>query len=296
MTTPDTHKASGYVVTTSAAGVGAALGYGLLSSGAGTINAKGYQIYVNPATAPKAIGYLHMWPGARAPTFRANGYLVYSPLFPPTVNFVVDFQFMEERFPDCISFSSSGGPGFKTNVVEFDSGIVGTDAEWDRLRANYSVNFEVATPAEIQLVESFFYIAKGRAIGFRFKDWSDYQIVQQNIGLGDGTTKDFPLFKRYQSGLQYYDRTITKPRKVSADGTDAILTVDDVIQTLGGDYYINESLGTISLEVTPTAGQIIRVVYMEYDVPVRFDTDELDITFDDFRQLSLEVPLIEILV
>ena len=304
MTTPDAHKATGYAImgTTSdeVASVAHAHGYGIMGTTAAicasVINGKGYQLYANPATATKAIGFQFLWPGVYAATFKGNGYQIWAPLFPPTGDFVVDFQFMEERFPDCISFSSSGGPGFKTNVVEFDSGIVSTNPEWEKLRANYSVNFEVATPAEIKLVEDFFYIAKGKAIGFRFKDWSDYQIVQQNIGLGDGVTNAFPLFKRYQSGLQYYDRVIQKPRKISADGTDAQVTVDNVIQTLGGDFHVNESLGTISFTVTPSAGQIVKIVYMEYDVPVRFDTDELDISFDDFRQLSLEVPLIEILV
>jgi len=266
------------------------------NTAAGVTYAMGYQLYANPATAIKALAFQFCWPGVHSVAFKAVGYQIYIPLFPPTFNFTVDYDFMEERFPDCISFSSSGGPGFKTNVIEFDSGIVETIAEWDRLRARYDVTFEVATQAEIKLVEDFFYTAKGKAIGFRFKDWKDYQVTNQNIGIGDGSTFQFQFFKRYISGLTSYDRVIKKPLKISSNGADMVVTVDDVVQTLDGDFFVNESLGTISFEVPPVIGAIVKVVYGEFDVPVRFDTDELDISFDDFRQLSLEVPLIEVLL
>lgn len=297
-------KGLGYVVVRSSSDAHAGLvtgkGYILTNASsqdaAGIIRANGYQLLANPATVTKANGYMFLNPGAQNPVFKQNGYVLWVPLFPEVQNFNVDFDFMEERFPDCVSFGSSGGPGFSTNVVEFDSGIVSTNAEWDQLRARYTVSFENTPPDEMKLVEDFFYTAKGKAIGFRFKDWKDYQIVQQNIGVGDGTTTSFQLFKRYVSGNQYYDRVIKKPLKVSTDGTDFALTIDDVLQTLNGDFFVNESTGEITFFAAPSEGSIIKVDYGEFDVPVRFDTDELDISFDEFRQLSLEIPLIEILV
>jgi uncharacterized protein (TIGR02217 family) len=302
--TADVGKALGYVLTSAASDAAAsaimARGFVILGKNSnelsGVVTFKGYQLYANPATAIKYNGYQFLWPGIYGAVFKANGYIIYWPLFPATPNFVIDYDFMEERFPDCISFGSSGGPGFSTNVVDFDSGIVSVNAEWDRLRARYDVSFDTTPPDEIKLVEDFFYTAKGKAIGFRFKDWNDYQIVGQNIGLGDGTTSVFQLFKRYQSGNTIYDRPIKKPLKVSSNGQDMQVTVDDVIQLMDGEVYVNESLGLISFDVPPPLGAIVRVEYGEFDVPVRFDTDELEISFDEFRQLSLTVPLIEILV
>jgi uncharacterized protein (TIGR02217 family) len=279
-------RASGYVVQN--------IGGSFDDASAGIPKAQGYQLYSNPSTIIKAQGYQFLWPGVWSPIFKASGYILYYPLFPPTFNFNVDYDFVEERFPDCISFGSDGGPGFKTNVVEFDSGIVSVNEEWDSLRARYTATFETATPDEIRQVEDFFYICKGRAIGFRFKDWKDYQIIDQNIAVGDGVTTTFQLFKRYQSGNTIYDRPIKKPLEVSSNGDDMQITVDGVLQTMNGDVYVNESLGTISFDIAPPPGAIVKVVYGEFDVPVRFDTDTLDISFDEFRQLSLEVPLIEI--
>ena len=290
-------KAAGYAITRSggtANSLARASGYVMATTQGGLTKAAGYQIYTNPSSITKASAYQVVWPGTYGTIQKAAGYQIWVPLFPPVLDFDVTYAFIEERFPDCISFTSSGGPGFMTNVVEFDSGIVSTDAEWEQLRAKYNVSFDVATPSEISLVEDFFYVARGRAIGFRYKDWQDYQIVQQNVGIGDGTRNAFQLFKRYQSGNQFYDRKITKPLKISSDGLGIAITVDGVIQIIDGDVFINESQGIISFSTPPPTGAIIRVEYGEFDVPVRFDTDKLDISFDDFRQLSLQVPLVEI--
>ena len=304
MTDANLYKVTGYgIVSTGGPGasVTGAKGYSLHNIGgsadtpqAGIPKSNGYQLFANPATVIKGGGYQFMWPGVYSPVFKGVGYIIYYPLFPPTFNFNVDYDFVEERFPDCISFGSDGGPGFKTNVVEFDSGIVSVNEEWDSLRARYTATFETATPDDIRLVEDFFYVCKGRAIGFRFKDWLDYQIIDQNVGVGDGVTTTFQIFKRYQSGNTIYDRIIKKPLEVSSTGDDMQVTVDGVLQTMNGGVYVNESLGTLSFNVPPPPGAIVKIVYGEFDVPVRFDTDSLDISFDEFRQLSLEVPLIEI--
>lgn len=291
-------RAVGFAVTGGAtqASVLRARGFAVTSNGAGAITAKGYQIYSNPASAVKAAGYMNLWPGGTGSMHTAKGYAILAPFFPPVPEFNVDYDFVEERFPDCISFGSSGGPGFMTNVVDFDSGVVAVNQEWERVRASYQVSFDNATPAEISMVEDFFYIAKGRAIGFRFKDWNDYQIVNQNIAVGDGVTNAFQVFKRYQSGNTIYDRKITKLLKVTAAGQNIEVTVDGATQILDGDVFVNESRGIVSFNVPPPLGSIVRIVYAEFDVPVRFDTDSLDISFDEFRQLSLEIPLIEVQV
>jgi hypothetical protein len=58
---------------------------------------------------------------------------------------------------------------------------------------------------------AFFRARKGKAYGFRFKDWTDYKATSQLIGTGDGAIKTFQLVKRYPSGSVVEVRTITKP-------------------------------------------------------------------------------------
>ena len=57
-----------------------------------------------------------------------------------------------------------------------------------------------------------------------------------------------------------------------------------------------DAQGQIVFSTPPTNGSIIRIDYIEYDVPVRFDTDSLNVSYDDFRQLNMSIPLIEVLV
>jgi uncharacterized protein (TIGR02217 family) len=56
-------------------------------------------------------------------------------------------------------------------------------------------------------VIAFFYARAGKARGFRFKDWKDYQATSEAVvSIGSG---NFQLVKRYASGSQTYIRTIT---------------------------------------------------------------------------------------
>lgn len=202
-------------------------------------------------------------------------------------------SFVEARFPECVSFGSAGGPGFRTSIFELDSGYVAANIEWERIRAQYDVTFENATPADIVEVEEFFYSMRGRAIGFRYKDWGDYTIANQNIFLGDGSKTVFDIFKRYSSGGIHYDRPI---KKIVA-GTLTQINVDGVAKMVTTDFTVQTDAGTVTFNTAPANGAIGELVYCEFDVPVRFDTDVLGVAYDDFQRLSIQsLPLVEILV
>ena len=69
-------------------------------------------------------------------------------------------------------------------------------------------------------------LARARRNGFRFKDWTDYQANAQPLGTGDRSPPtSFQLAKRYPSGSEVENRTITKPVagtvKVYRDGVQA---------------------------------------------------------------------------
>lgn len=221
----------------------------------------------------------------------APGYVVNYSFYPPYEDIILEYSFLERRFPECVSFGSQGGPGFKTSVFTFDSGITSIEVEWDRIRAKYEATFENATPTDVEEVESFFYGMRGRAVGFRYKDWTDYQISNQNIGIGTGTDTAFQIFKRYQSGQNIFDRIIKKP----VIGTSQV-SIDGVSLLEDSDYFLLHAEGQIVFSTPPASGAIIKIDYIEYDVPVRFDTDRLHITYDDFRQFNMSLPLIEVRV
>lgn len=222
-----------------------------------------------------------------------KSYVILRSFIIPYHDLRLDYDFIDVRFPEKLSYGSSGGPGFKTSVSAVDSGMISSKPEWDRLRANYEVSFDYATISDIEEIEQFFYGMRGRAIGFRFKDWSDYQITHQNLAVGNGFTREYQIFKRYRSGAHFFDRMIKKPVRNSIEQ----LFLDDIELVEGTDFFVGHTTGILRFVTAPPSGSIARVTYMEFDVPVRFDSDEINIEAVDFNQYRVSgLPLIEVLV
>ena len=54
--------------------------------------------------------------------------------------------------------------------------------------------------AQIDELIAFFRARRGKAYGFRFKDWTDFKATGQLVGTGDGALAQFQLVKHYPSG------------------------------------------------------------------------------------------------
>lgn len=198
-------------------------------------------------------------------------------------------DFVEIRFPEDISRGSVGGPRYKTDIVQTTSGYEKRNIRWQEGLCRYDVSYGIRTQEQLDTLIAFFRARKGRAIGFRFKDWTDYRAVAQQIGIGDGTTTNFQLVKHYKSGDIIETRTIKKP----VEGTVKIY-LDGVEQTSG--WSCDYTTGIISFDTPPASGVIITADF-EFDVPVRFDTDELPITIEALQIGSIKsIPLVEIRV
>lgn len=179
-------------------------------------------------------------------------------------------MFDDVRLPEDIEQGARGGPGFKTTVIQLSSGFEQRNIDWARSRGRWDISYGVETKEDYSDVLEFFFARQGRARGFRFKDWSDFQAVGQLLGTGDGVQTDFALRKRYTS-LVTYDRRITRPvantLQVYVDGTPVP----------PADYNLLP-LGIVSFKPSaiPLLGQAVTADF-EFDVPVRFDVDTLPI-------------------
>ncbi len=204
--------------------------------------------------------------------------------------------FHEVRFPDDISRGARGGPERRTQIVELASGDEERNASWANSRRRYDAAYGIRRADDLAAVVAFFEARNGRLYGFRWKDWADYKsclpsgtlsAMDQVIGTGDGTTTAFQLVKAYASGAQAWNRTITKP----VAGTVRV-AIDGVEQTSG--WSVDTTTGIVSFTTAPAAGATITAGF-EFDVPVRFDTDTLDVTLDIERLGSItSIPLIEV--
>jgi uncharacterized protein (TIGR02217 family) len=90
-------------------------------------------------------------------------------------------------------------------------------------------------------VAGFFYSRQGKARGFLFKDWLDYEATDTRVGTGDGVTTVFPLVKTYGT----YHRYIMK-----ADSASLVVYKDSVIAA----HSFNTTTAEITFSVAPAPG------------------------------------------
>jgi len=204
--------------------------------------------------------------------------------------------FHEIRFPDNISRGARGGPERRTQIVELASGDEERNASWANSRRRYDAAYGIRRADDLAAVVAFFEARNGRLYGFRWKDWGDYKsclpsaapsTTDQAIGTGDGAATIFQLVKAYSSGAQTWTRSITKP----VAGT-VMVALDGVAQASG--WSMDSTSGQITFTTAPANGVVVSAGF-EFDVPVRFDTDQLDVTHDLERLGSItSIPLIEV--
>jgi uncharacterized protein (TIGR02217 family) len=204
--------------------------------------------------------------------------------------------FHEVRFLDNISRGARGGPERRTQIVELASGDEERNASWASSRRRYDVAYGIRRADDLASVVSFFEARNGRLHGFRYKDWADYKsalpsqaitATDQQTGTGTGSLQAFQLAKRYTSGPQTWVRTIEKP----VAGTVRVAL--GMVEQLSG-WTLDATTGVITFTTAPASGVIVRAGF-EFDVPVRFDSDTLDVTLDFERLGSItSIPLIEI--
>jgi len=194
-------------------------------------------------------------------------------------------MFLEQRFPTNISIGMRGGPEFSTFIAESSAGYEIRNVNWFEARNKYEITKAITNEKDREQILAFFRLTKGKAIGFRFKDHSDFKVQNQSLFEGDGQTNSFQLFKLYELGTDYYKRIITKPVK----GTFSIAVCKPNI-----GYSVDFTSGIIRFsENLPKGCKVI--ASFEFDVPVRFNSDYLELINHHQKIYSIDrLELIEI--
>jgi len=204
--------------------------------------------------------------------------------------------FHEVRFPDNISRGARGGPERRTQIVALASGYEERNASWADSRRRFDVSYGIRRADDLAAVVAFFEARLGPLYGFRFKDWSDYKSslpskpvteLDQNIGTGNGEALSFQLSKQYGATPHIWTRIINKPVagtvRVAIAGTE-----------WRSGWSVDATTGLVTFETAPDPGAAITAGFA-FDVPVRFDTDRLDVTLDIETLGSIpQIPLVEL--
>ncbi|HVJ44712.1 MAG TPA: DUF2460 domain-containing protein [Dongiaceae bacterium] len=194
--------------------------------------------------------------------------------------------FDEIRMPANLAAGAVGGPGFSTTVFPLNSGFEKRNQNWAKSRYRWTLTHWMKSDADILAMITFFQRRAGKANGFRFQDLADYQVTAyQQFATGDGAATQFQLNKTYTDALGSYQRIIKKP----VTGTLSIKAGSSVItEGVGSSHFTCDY--TTGIVTIGTAPALSTAIYWtgQFDVPVRFDTDQLDINFHLLRIGSAE--------
>lgn len=206
--------------------------------------------------------------------------------------------FHDVRFPARLSFGSVGGPERRTEIVTLTSGFEERSSPWAHSRRRYDAGVSLRSLDDVEGLLAFFEARHGRLHGFRWKDWADFKSClpsgepaagDQLIGVGDGTVAQFTLCKAYASGGVSYERPIAKPVAGSVR-----LAVDDVDLVQGVGFEVDSATGVCTLPAPPHAGARVTAGFV-FDVPVRFDTDLIQVSVASFQAGEVpNVPVLEV--
>jgi len=207
-------------------------------------------------------------------------------------------NFHEVRFPAGLSFGSTGGPERHTDIVTLANGFEERNTPWAHSRRRYDAGVAMRSLDDVAELIAFFEARQGQLYGFRWKDWSDCRSClptktpaydDQVIATGDGETDSFQLTKLYRSGAHGYSRPIRKP----AAGTVLVGVGGDELQE-GVHFEVDTATGLVVLAEVPPEGAQVTAGF-EFDVPVRFDTDRIQVSVASFRAGDVpNVPVVEV--
>ena len=192
--------------------------------------------------------------------------------------------FHEVRLPARLAFGCTGGVERRTQVVTLGSGFERRSSPWALGRRRYLIGTAVRPLDDAAALVAFFEARRGRLYGFRFRDPADCKSCapsatpaagDQPIGAGDGVRKTFALNKLYGTGDTAVVRPVAKPVagtvKVAVGGA-----------ALGASAFgVDTVTGLVTLTVAPALGASVTAGF-EFDVPVRFDSDRIDMTLETF--------------
>lgn len=178
------------------------------------------------------------------------------------------------RLPEDIERGAMVGPMFQTGIVTLSGGSEQRNASWDQERLQADISYGIMQKDDPEDIENsfsrimrFYRARRGRHRGFRFRDLSDFEAVNEKAYPLEDETKKFQLCKSYED----YVRRITR----AVYGT-LIVYVNGILVPAQGNWTVNE-LGVISFLEVPTGGV---TADFEFDVPMRFDSDVASVAIE----------------
>ncbi len=192
--------------------------------------------------------------------------------------------FHDIRFPFPLAFGAAGGPVRQTDIVQLANGFETRNTAHRHSRRQYTINIGIKSLDELADLINFFEARRGALYGFRFNDPLDNKSClpsqtpkpdDQFCEIGDGKKRRFQLIKRYGDAKSQWQRVISKPI-----ASTVRMAVNGQEQS-ASDFSVNDNSGIVTFDTAPSPGARIESGY-EYDVPVRFDNEQISTSLEGF--------------
>lgn len=202
-------------------------------------------------------------------------------------------SFHDVRLPARLAFGSTGGVERRTEIVTLGSGFERRSTPWAHGRRRYLIGAGVRSLDDAATLVAFFEARRGRLFGFRFKDFTDFKScapsaaispLDQTLGAGTGEAVAFALVKRYGDLARPIRKPVPGSVRVAVNGLET------------ADFTVDPATGAVLLAEPPPPGAAVTAGF-QFDVPVRFDADRIDVTLEGFEAgRVVATPLIEVRV
>lgn len=206
------------------------------------------------------------------------------------------FEDFEEVYLDELvaGFPCYSSPRFNTSIATAFSGAESRNRHWQHPLHRYKLPEAIREQATYETVHDHWLVMGGPEKTWPFRDPMDFASValdrpnvepalsrfDQSIGVGDGFTRTFQLYKTYTRGSVTYTRPIYLPIT-----TTVLMGVGGTTPALapGGPYTvtgISRPGGIVTFDIAPQAGLVLSAGFL-FDVQVRFEGDD---SFDGIVQ------------
>jgi len=184
-------------------------------------------------------------------------------------------SFSEERLDLGYDYGTVATITTKTSIIESKNGTEQRTPQWYQPLLQFNIGERSEINDQLDQLIAFYQARKGAYQGFRFKDWSDYQF---STIITLDANKQSQLFKVYSvAGF-----TVKRPLIKIVPGS-ILVSVGNFPLTTG--WVVNFNTGIITFNQVQT--EPIQVSG-EFDVPVRFATDKINLRFEAFEACEPE--------
>jgi len=156
-----------------------------------------------------------------------------------------------------------GGRTYNNTVIQTAGGATQINVNWDEPLGRWQLGDRRLHKRELEYLIRFHNARMGSAQPFRFLDWSDYELRDELIGVGNGVQAAFQATKTYKDEWGTNTQKIYKLAKGVRCSVPAQIDLNTGIVT--------------PVSVSPV-GTEIRVTG-NYHRPVRFEQDKIDYKF-----------------